>query len=129
MSLSHMRRWSVCAGSGFLFYPEVIARGTDSLARHFTQQVGRADGFDLGRSGGEILLQRRKAAGRFRRVFIVHHIKHLRQRPDLALSVFDPDTGARQLETLCKRCHELEHPESQRQYAPQTPPLTAERWD
>lgn len=73
--------------------------------------------------------QRCKAAGRFRRGFIVHHIKHLRQRPDLALSVFDPDTGARQLETLCKRCHELEHPESQRQYAPQTPPLTAERWD
>ena len=30
MSLSHMRRWSVCAGSGFLFYPEVIARGNEA---------------------------------------------------------------------------------------------------
>ena len=70
-----------------------------------------------------------KAAGRFRRGYIVHHVKHLRQRPDLALSVFDPDTGQRQLETLCKHCHELEHPESQRQYAPQAPPLTDERWD
>ena len=70
-----------------------------------------------------------KARGRFRKGRIVHHVKHLRDRPDLALSVFDPDTGARQLETLCKTCHELEHPESQRQYAPKSPPLTAERWD
>ena len=70
-----------------------------------------------------------KAAGRFRRGYIVHHVKHLRQRPDLALSVFDPDTGQRQLETLCKHCHELEHPESQRQFQPKALPITAERWD
>ncbi|MFR0798525.1 MAG: hypothetical protein ACLSHJ_07090, partial [Oscillospiraceae bacterium] len=67
-----------------------------------------------------------KARGRFRKGRIVHHVKHLRDRPDLALSVFDPDTGARQLETLCKACHELEHPESQRQYTLKAPPLTAE---
>ena len=70
-----------------------------------------------------------KAAGRYRKGCIVHHVKHLRQRPDLALSVVDPDTGERQLETLCKRCHEREHPESQRQYTPQAPPVTEERWD
>ena len=70
-----------------------------------------------------------KAAGRYSRGYIVHHVKHLRERPDLALSVVDPDTGARQLETLCKHCHELEHPESQRQFQPQAPPITAERWD
>lgn len=73
--------------------------------------------------------QRCKARGRFRKGRIVHHVKHLRDRPDLALSVFDPDTGGRQLETLCKSCHEAEHPESQRQYAPKSPPLTVERWD
>lgn len=70
-----------------------------------------------------------KAAGRFRRGYIVHHVKHLRQRPDLALSVFDPDTGQRQLETLCKQCHEQEHPESQRKFQPKALPITAERWD
>nr|DAM00539.1 MAG TPA: Restriction endonuclease [Caudoviricetes sp.] len=70
-----------------------------------------------------------KATGRYRKGYIVHHVKHLRQRPDLALSVFDPDTGQRQLETLCKQCHELEHPESQRQFQPKALPITAERWD
>ena len=70
-----------------------------------------------------------KAAGRYSRGYIVHHVKHLRQRPDLALSVFDPDTGQRQLETLCKQCHEQEHPESQRQFQPKASPITAERWD
>lgn len=70
-----------------------------------------------------------KAAGRYSRGYIVHHVKHLRERLDLALSVVDPDTGQRQLETLCKHCHELEHPESQRQFQPQAPPITAERWD
>ena len=57
-----------------------------------------------------------------------HHVKHLRQRPDLALSIWDPDTGARQLVTVCKACHEREHPESLRRSVPAAP-LTAERWD
>ena len=70
-----------------------------------------------------------KRRGRFRPGTIVHHVKHLRDRPDLALSVWDPDTGERQLELVCKRCHELEHPESQRQFAPKAPPVTEERWD
>lgn len=70
-----------------------------------------------------------KASGRYRKGYIVHHVKHLRERPDLALSVVDPDTGARQLETLCKQCHEQEHPESQRQFQPKAFPITAERWD
>lgn len=60
---------------------------------------------------------------------IVHHVKHLRDRPDLALSVFDPDTGERQLITVCKDCHEALHPDSMRQLTPGAPPLTAERWD
>ena len=60
---------------------------------------------------------------------IVHHIKHLRDRPDLALSIWDPDTGERQLEAICKTCHEAEHSESLRQYAPTAPPISAERWD
>lgn len=70
-----------------------------------------------------------KARGRYRRGRIVHHVKHLQDRPDLALSLWDPDTGERQLVTVCKQCHEEAHPESMRQFAPAAPPVTAERWD
>lgn len=70
-----------------------------------------------------------RARGKYSRGSIVHHVKHLRERPDLALSIFDPDTGERQLVTVCKACHEEEHPESLRRCAPSKPPLTAERWD
>ena len=70
-----------------------------------------------------------KAAGRYRKGYIVHHVKHLRDRPDLALSIYDPDTGERQLICVCKKCHEELHPESQRQFFPKEPPVTAERWD
>ena len=69
-----------------------------------------------------------KARGRYARGTIVHHVRHLRERPDLALSIWDPDTGQRQLVTVCKACHEREHPESLRRSVPAAP-LTAERWD
>ena len=70
-----------------------------------------------------------KAMGRHSPARVVHHVKHLRDRPDLALSIYDPDTGTRQLISVCKDCHERLHPESQRQYRPSKPPVTAERWD
>lgn len=70
-----------------------------------------------------------KAMGRHSPARLVHHVKHLRDRPDLALSIYDPDTGERQLICVCKQCHELLHPESQRQYRPSKIPVTAERWD
>ena len=73
--------------------------------------------------------QRCKAAGRYRGAGIVHHVQHLRDRPDLALSVWDPETGERQLISVCKRCHEELHPESQRQFRRIRAPLTEERWD
>ena len=65
--------------------------------------------------------------GRFKRATIVHHVKHLKDRPDLALSIYDGKE--RQLESVCKSCHEDLHPESQRRYSPSLPPLTEERWD
>lgn len=83
----------------------------------------RADVLRL--DNGECQVCRRK--GRYTQGTIVHHIQHLRDRPDLALSIYDGD--ARQLETVCKRCHEALHPESQRQFTPSAPPVTAERWD
>jgi len=53
-----------------------------------------------------------KAKGRHRRGEIVHHVKHLKDRPDLAMSIYDPVTGERQLITVCKQCHEDAHPEN-----------------
>ena len=70
-----------------------------------------------------------KEKGKYRRAAIVHHVKHLKDRPDLALNIYDPETGNRQLVSVCKRCHELLHPESQKQYRTANKPLTEERWD
>ena len=64
---------------------------------------------------------------RYSKAVLVHHVKHLRDRPDLALSIWDGKE--RQLVSVCKACHEELHPESQRQYMPSAPPITAERWD
>lgn len=69
-----------------------------------------------------------RSRGRYARGEIVHHVKHLKDRPDLALEIFDPDTGERQLVTLCKACHERMHPDALRSAQPQ-PKLTEERWD
>lgn len=70
-----------------------------------------------------------KQRGRHRAARIVHHVKHLRDRPDLALSIWDPETGERQLVSVCKRCHEELHPESRRPFQRLYAPLTEERWD
>lgn len=74
--------------------------------------------------------QRCKARGRYSKAVLVHHVHHLKDRPDLALSVYDED-GERNLVSLCKHCHELEHPESLKQYgwAVIKIPVTTERWD
>lgn len=68
-----------------------------------------------------------KAKGKYARATIVHHVKHLKDRPDLALSIWDGTE--RQLVSLCKSCHEAEHPESQRQYKNMRAQITRERWD
>lgn len=71
-----------------------------------------------------------KQHGRYRRGVLVHHIKHLRDRPDLALSIYDPDTGERQLITVCKQCHEEQHPEAlQPRILKKCKQITPERWD
>ena len=66
---------------------------------------------------------------RFRKAVLVHHVKHLKDRPDLALSVFDPDTGERQLVSLCRGCHEDVHPERQWRKVTKRDYVTEERWD
>ena len=69
--------------------------------------------------------------GSARRPLIVHHVKKLKDRPDLALSLHDPDTGERQLITVCKRCHEKLHPEAlqEQKTAAKSEEIASERWD
>lgn len=64
---------------------------------------------------------------KYRKAKIVHHVKHLKDRPDLALSIWDGDV--RQLVSVCKDCHEQLHPESQKQFKNIRFPITQERWD
>ena len=60
---------------------------------------------------------------------IVHHVQHLTQAPELALSIYTP-AGERQLVSCCKACHEARHPEALRlEIRKPAEPLTAERWD
>lgn len=71
-----------------------------------------------------------KRRGRYRRATIVHHVKHLREHPRLALSKTYIDEHREQqvqLKPVCKDCHEyVEHPERLRWNRKQ--PLTEERW-
>lgn len=71
-----------------------------------------------------------KQRGRYRRGEIVHHVKHLKERPELALSLIDPATGTRQLITVCKQCHEEQHPEAlAKPKSAKRQETTKERWD
>lgn len=69
-----------------------------------------------------------KKEGRYTRGEIIHHIHHLKDCPELALSIFDDD-GNRNLITVCKYHHDLEHPEHHKQFIARKKPLTNERWD
>lgn len=71
-----------------------------------------------------------KARGKHRRAVVVHHVKHMKERPDLALSVWGDD-GERQLISVCKECHSEMHPEAFRQFGAgaRREVLTEERWD
>lgn len=66
---------------------------------------------------------------RYRRATMVHHIQHLKDRPDLALNVWYK--GQRQLVSLCYGCHEEEHPErfAESNRKRRAALLTPERWD
>ena len=64
---------------------------------------------------------------RYRKAVLVHHVKHLKDRPDLALSIWDGPE--RQLVSLCRACHEEEHPERQWRKVVKRDYVTKERWD
>ena len=75
-----------------------------------------------------------KARGKYRRAKMVHHVNHVKRRPDLALSWFFIDQDGqkkRNLISVCKNCHETVcHPE--RLARKRRKPLSfsnEERWD
>lgn len=68
-----------------------------------------------------------RAQGNYSKAVTVHHVHHVRDRPDLALSLYD-ENGERNLVSLCKQCHNKVHPEKFRTYTYKQP-LTPERWD
>ena len=56
-----------------------------------------------------------KTVGRYTKATTVHHVNHLRDRPDMALNIFD-ELGNRNLISVCKSCHETVcHPERMRE--------------
>lgn len=110
--LAHLRTL-IAAGEEEKFY-------SWSSWQRLAAKVRRMDNFEC---------QHCKARGKYSPGVLVHHVKHLVDRPDLAMSIYDPETGERQLKTLCFACHLKEHPEKLRFVKPSRPPLTEERWD
>ena len=71
-----------------------------------------------------------KRKGKYVKAVIVHHVKHLRDFPELALSktyIGRDGKEQMQLKPVCRECHEyVEHPERLRWNKKK--PLTEERW-
>lgn len=108
-------RQLIAAGKEHAFY--------DTAAWHRQRAyVLRADKYEC---------QMCKSAGRYRRAVLVHHVQHLRDRPDLALKMWVRSGGkwTRQLVSLCRTCHNMCHPEWKRQQRRATRFETVERWD
>lgn len=61
-----------------------------------------------------------KKAGRYSPAEVVHHIKHLKSNPALALM----DSN---LISLCGECHNVVHPEKQKKWKKKVP-INKERW-
>jgi len=94
---------------------------TDRAWRRLRQQVLKMDKYEC---------QKHKARGQYRRATHVHHVNHVKNRPDLAMSLlYEDENGVirRNLISVCSECHELEHPERMRKYEPKKP-ITEERW-
>ena len=65
-----------------------------------------------------------KKKGKYTKATVVHHINHVKDRPDLAFEIYY--NGKRNLISLCNACHEDEHPNRFQNEIKE--PLTIERW-
>ena len=63
-----------------------------------------------------------------RKANTVHHVHHLKDRPDLALEIYDED-GKRNLVSLCESCHSEVHPEKVKNFKSKVKRyVNEERW-
>lgn len=70
-----------------------------------------------------------KAKGIVKKAVTVHHVNHVHDRPDLALSKTYIDIDGKEkinLEPLCARCHNEEH--GRYGFQPLHAPITQEKW-
>nr|DAX89298.1 MAG TPA: NinG recombination protein [Caudoviricetes sp.] len=65
--------------------------------------------------------QKCKGKGRYSKAITVHHIKHYKKYPSLALT----DSN---LISLCNQCHNEEHPEKLKELIKNKKPIHKERW-
>ena len=79
--------------------------------KHKRKEILRRDNFEC---------QMCKKAGKYSGAVVVHHIKHLKDCPALALT----DSN---LISLCADCHNIVHPEKQKRWKKRTL-LNEERW-
>lgn len=75
-----------------------------------------------------------QVCGRANAAELVHHVRHVKRFPHLALSRYFVDefgVQQRNLISVCRRCHETEcHPERMRKHQARPESfVTAERWD
>lgn len=74
-----------------------------------------------------------KRRGRYRKADLVHHVNHVKDRPDLALSdefIAEDGEKRRQLISVCRECHETVcHPERMKKSGSINKFTTPERWD
>lgn len=66
--------------------------------------------------------QKCKSRGKFHKAECVHHKKHLKDYPELALE----DSN---LQSLCNACHNEEHPEKLKEQHKKERFITEERWE
>lgn len=62
-----------------------------------------------------------KDKGKYKRARTVHHIKHVKTNPELALTKSN-------LMCVCNECHNILHPEKLEKYKIKKEPITIERW-
>lgn len=69
-----------------------------------------------------------KSRGKYTKANTVHHVNHLKSRPDMALEIWYSIGGTkkRNLISLCHDCHEAVHGYRKQEIKK---PLTEERWD
>ncbi len=77
--------------------------------------------------------QKCRGRHRYRRADTVHHVNHLKVRPDLALEIWYWDSYThskkRNLVSLCHQCHEEVHGWRRKKKKENESVVTEERWD